>query len=170
MNAHSTKVTTMAEAALRMGLAVVLSRIVLFRLPQDGSISLELVPMMILAWRRGAGSGMTAGITLGILLIALGGYVLHPLQALLDYPLAFACVRLAAVGPKIAGIALAGSGHILCSTLSGVWFFSQFAPEGMNPWTYSFFYNVSVLGAKYVFCGAAALLLQNVLEKRLSSH
>ena len=170
MKARNTKVTVMVEAALCMGLAIVLSRIILFRLPQDGSISLELVPLMILAYRQGVKTGTAAGASLGVLLILLGGYVLHPIQALLDYPLAFACVGLVAVRPKIAGFVLATCGHILCSTLSGVWFFSEFAPKGMNPWAYSLAYNIPVLGLKYVFSGIAAWLLWNVLDKRLTSR
>ncbi len=51
----------LAEAALTIALAVVFSRIRLYRLPQGGSITLEIVPLLILALRWGLWRGIAAG-------------------------------------------------------------------------------------------------------------
>ncbi len=66
-------------------------------------MSLELLPLVFVAVRRGVVPGLTAGLFYGVLQLGLpGAYVLHPAQALLDYPLAFMAVALAGfvrVGP-----------------------------------------------------------------------
>lgn len=157
----------MAEGALCIALSIVLSYFYLFKMPQEGTINLELVPLMIFAYRRGLKKGLLVGALTGLLKILLGGYVLNLLQAVLDYPLAFMCVGLAAVSPKILGFILAAFCQISCFVVSGAYFFSQYAPEGQNPWVYSLFYNVPVVGVKYLISFIAALILWRVLEKSL---
>ena len=39
-------------------------------------------------------------------------------------------------------------GRFVFSTLSGVIFFAAYAPEGMNPWVYSFLYQGTYLGTE----------------------
>ena len=157
------------ESALSVALSVVLSGIILFRMPQGGEISLELVPLMILAFRHGVKPGLIAGALVGVLKLLLGGYFLHPMQALLDYPMAFACVGMVAVRPRFLGFTLASCLHIFCSILSGVFFFASFAPKDMNPWVYSFLYNVPVLGVKYILSFIAAQILWKSLNKQMKS-
>ena len=160
-------IVVMVEGALSIALAIVLSKINLFRMPQGGSINFELVPLMIFAYRRGLKKGIFAGALVGILKILLGGYVLNLIQAILDYPLAFACVGLVSFGPKILGFILAACGQISCSIISGAYFFGEYAPEGQNAWIYSFFYNAPVLGVKYLISFIVALILWRALEKNL---
>ena len=160
-------IIVMVEGALCIALAIVLSKINLFTMPQGGSVDFELVPLMIFAYRRGLKKGIFAGALFGILLILLGGYVLNIFQAILDYPLAFACAGLVAIKPKILGFLLAACGQISCSIVSGAYFFAQYAPEGQNPWAYSFFYNAPVLGVKYLVSFIVSLILWRALEKSL---
>jgi len=157
----------MIEGALCIALSIVLSNFTLFRMPQDGSIDFELVPLMIFAYRRGLKHGLIAGFLVGLLKILLGGYVLNFVQAVLDYPLAFMCAGLIAVKPKILGFLIAACGQISCSVVSGAYFFSQYAPEGQNAWVYSLLINVPVLGLKYLISFIAALILWKALEKQL---
>ena len=156
---HNQNIVIMAEGALCIALAAVLSKLNLFIMPQDGA--------MIFAYRRGLKHGLLAGALTGILKILLGGYVLNFVQAVLDYPLAFMCVGFVALSPKILGFLIAASCHISCSVVSGAYFFGQYAPEGQNPWVYSLFYNVPVLGVKYLISFIAALILWKALEKNL---
>ena len=165
---HS-NIVIMIEGALCIALAFVLSKLNLFRMPQGGSVNFELVPLMIFAYRRGLRKGLLAGFLNGILKMIVGGYILNPAQAALDYPVAFMCVGLAALSPKIWGFFLAACSQILCSVLSGVIFFAEYALEGQNPWIYSFLYNAPVLGAKYLISFIAALFLWKALEKNLPS-
>ena len=161
------KIVIMVEGALCVALSIVLSRFDLFRMPQGGTVDFELVPLMILAYRRGLKWGLFTGVLIGIVKAVLGGYILNMAQAFLDYPLAFMCVGLVAVPPKILGFIIAACCQISCSILSGVLFFAQYAPEGQNVWAYSFFYNAPVLGTKYIISWIMALILWKALEREL---
>ena len=157
----------MIEGALCIALSIVLSKFDLFRMPQGGTVDFELVPIMIFAYRRGIKWGLLGGILIGITKMLLGGYILNPVQAALDYPLAFMCAGLVAIHPKIIGFIIAAVGQISCSIVSGAYFFAEYAPEGQNPWVYSFFYNAPVLGTKYLISWIMALILWKALEREL---
>ena len=157
----------MIEGALCIALAVVLSRFDLFRMPQGGTVDFELVPLIILTYRRGFKWGFITGALFGVLRALLGGYILNAAQFILDYPLAFACVGLSASHPKIIGIILAYMCQTLCSVLSGVIFFAEYAPKSQNVWAYSFFYNAPVIGIKYLISFIMALFLWKALEREL---
>ena len=157
----------MVDGALCIALAFVLSRFILFRMPQGGSINFELAPLILLTYKRGFKWGIIFGALLGVLKILFGGYFMNVIQVLLDYPLAFACIGFAAIRPKILGLIVAMIGTITCSVISGVVFFAEFAPEGQNPFIYSLVYNTPVLGAKYILSGITALLIWKYLEKIL---
>ncbi|MDD4160570.1 MAG: energy-coupled thiamine transporter ThiT, partial [Synergistaceae bacterium] len=80
----------LVEGSLCIALSIALSFIKLFALPQGGSVSLGMLPIFIFAIRRGGAAGVSAGLAVGLLRLFLGGYVVHPIQALLDYPVASA--------------------------------------------------------------------------------
>lgn len=155
----------LVEAALTIALAMVFSKLVLFRLPQGGSVTLEIVPLLILSRRWGLKRGVIAGAVAGVLQWILGGYVIHPLQGLLDYPLAFAAMGLGALGSRKVwpGILLAVVVRIICHVASGVIFFASYAPEGTSALTYSIVYNGSFMLANLII----ALILVPLILKRL---
>lgn len=157
----------MIEGALCIALSIVLSKINLFEMPQGGSVDFELVPLLLFTYKRGLKWGARAGALTGIVKILLGGYVYNVIQAVLDYPLAYAFVGLAAFHPMILGLILAAAGQTACSVISGVVFFASYAPEGQSPLAYSLAYNVPVLGVKYILSGIAALILWKALEREL---
>ena len=161
----------MVEGALCVALAVALSKFNLFALPQGGSIDLELVPLLLFAWRRGLKWGCGAGALAGVVKILMGGYILNPVQAVLDYPLAYACTGLAALfphwGKRVVGTVLAAAGQIACHVVSGAIFFAQYAPEGQSPWAYSIAYNTPVISLKYALSAVAAYILWKGLEAAL---
>ncbi len=135
------------EVGVTVALAAVLSIIRVFRMPQGGSISLEMVPIFYVALRRGAGTGVLAGLVLGMVKLVLEPYVVHPLQFLMDYPLAFAALGLAGLFPRLplVGVVVGGAGRFLMHLLSGVIFFASYAPEGSNVWAYSATYNATYM-------------------------
>ena len=57
----------LVESGLTIALAYVLGRFVVYRMPMGGSVSLEMVPIMVFALRRGAGPGVVAGALYGLL-------------------------------------------------------------------------------------------------------
>lgn len=167
-----------AEAALAIALAFVLSMIKIYHLPMGGSVTAgSMIPILLLALRRGYKLGLTAAVLYGVFQFIEGAYVVHPAQALLDYPLAFGALGLAgffAPGAEkgkstiyaLIGVAVGIAGRFLCHFLSGVIFFSEYAPEGMNPWVYSALYNGSYLVPELIISGILIYLLvkAHVLE------
>ena len=144
---NRTNLHAMIEGALCIALAIILSFIKILKMPQGGSITLEMMPLLFFAYRQGFRWGIIAGTLFGFLLFLTGGYFVHPLQFLLDYPIAFAAMGFAGLFPKhhIIGALLAGSIRLFCHTLAGVVFFAAYAPIGQNIWLYSFIYNATFL-------------------------
>jgi len=140
-----------AEAGLMVALAYVLSAIKLWRMPQGGSISLEMAPIFLFALRRGLKAGIIAGTVLGLLNLTLGPFIVHPLQFLLDYPLPFAALGIAGLFKgrgtwlSVLGIILASIVRFGFHFLSGVVFFGTYAPEGSNVVVYSAVYNATYM-------------------------
>ena len=139
-----------ANAALCLALAFVLSYIKLFDLPQGGAVTAaSLLPIVAFAYSYGLAPGLVVGVAYGLLQMIQDPWIVTPVQAILDYPLAFACIALAAVARKLpdswgwlAGMALAAVGRFVCHTFTGVVFFAQYAEgTGMTPFVYSVSYN-----------------------------
>ena len=107
-------------------------------MPQGGSITLEMAPLLYFSYKYRYKWGITAGLVSGLLQAVFGGYVAHPAQGILDYPAAFACMGLAGCFGEsakgvTAGTALAVVSRLVCHVLSGVIFFASYAPEGQTP-------------------------------------
>lgn len=140
----------LANAALCLALAFVLSYIKLFDLPQGGAVTAaSLLPIVAFAYSYGLAPGLVVGVAYGLLQMIQDPWIVTPVQAILDYPLAFACIALAAVARKLpdswgwlAGMALAAVGRFVCHTFTGVVFFTEYAEgTGMSPFVYSVSYN-----------------------------
>jgi thiamine transporter len=171
----STQKTTkmLVEGGLMTALSTVLSLIVLFKMPQGGSVTAaSMVPLMLFAFKWGLGPGILAGLTHGAIQAILpGAYVMHPVQFLLDYPVAFACMGLAGLfrhknWGMYPGVVLAILLRFVCHLLSGVIFFASYA-EGQNVWLYSTIYNGSFLAAELGISLLVMALLYAALPKRL---
>jgi thiamine transporter len=175
---RNTRVLTMVETALCVALAVVLARIILFEAPQGGAISLEMLPVMVLALRRGARAGLIAGVLTGVALLMFKPITVHWAQVALDYPLAFGAIGLTALGAgawraAVAGgrtaravwtvvvpaCVLGGAARFVPHFISGVIFFGQYAPKGQPVVLYSLLYNGGYMLPATIICTAAAALL-----------
>lgn len=146
MRSFSTR--TVTEIGLMVGLATVLSLIKVYQAPFGGSVTAgSMIPIFFIAFRWGTGSGLAAGALHGIIQLILDHYLYHPLQVILDYPLAFAVLGLAGLFRTIplVGVLLGILGRFTAHFFSGVIFFAKYAPEGMSPWLYSAVYNGSYL-------------------------
>jgi thiamine transporter len=156
-------VRAIAEIGVAVALAAALSwfsQAFPFRMPQGGSFGLEMLPILFIAIRRGVVPGVVAGGLFGLLQLAgVAGtpYIYHPLQAALDYPLAFAALGLAGIVPVgevkgaggvarlIAAVLVGAAGRFVFHFLSGLIFFAEYAPKWEAPWLYSITYNLLYL-------------------------
>ena len=168
MNAfRDTRVLT--EAALAIALAFVLGLIKVFQMPFGGSISLEMVPLILLALRQGPFVGIVAGAAYGLLDLAIEPFIVHPVQVIFDYPLAFGVLGLAGffqptVRGAILGTVVAVLARFICHFVSGIVFFASYAPEGWNPLIYSAAYNAAYLIPSLIIALVVVAVLLRALE------
>jgi thiamine transporter len=164
----SERVKALVEGALCVALSVVFSCFKLFAMPQGGSVTLDMAPLLYFAYRHGFKWGVAAGAMSGLLQLSFFGYIVHPAQAFLDYILAQACIGIAGLfkSRPVIGAVLAGTSRCVCSIVSGVIFFASYAPEGQNPWLYSTIYNATYSIPNIILSGAVALILWKKLGKK----
>ena len=156
-----TKILTEAVAAV--ALSGVLHLITLFQSPQGGRVTAAaMVPVLFVAIRRGPRVVILAGIAYGLVVLVEEPFIYHPVQFLLDYPLAFGALGLAGFFRKLplAGVAVGISGRFVCHFISGLVFFATYAPVGMNPALYSAIYNASYLIPELIVSAVVMLILE----------
>lgn len=160
----STKI--FAEIIVLVALAAVLGfishNLSILRLPQGGSINLGMVPIFWLALRRGWKIGFFAGAVFGIVDMTFEPFIVHPVQFILDYPLAFAVLGFSGFfrGYPVVGVAIGGFGRFICHFISGIVYFSDYAPVGMSPVVYSASYNGVYLIPSILICAIIIGILQ----------
>ncbi len=160
-----TQTRIVAEVIVAVALAYALNLIVVFRMPQGGSVTaVSMVPLLWLALRRGVKVGVIGGIVFGIVDMFPQPFVVHPVQFLLDYPLAFGALGLAGLFQRypIPGVIVGIACRFICHFISGFVFFGMYAPEGMNPAVYSAIYNGSYLIVELVL----SVIVMYILVKR----
>ena len=153
----------LAEMAIFVALSTALSFIIVYTLPQGGSITAaSMVPIVWLALRRGAKIGITSGVIYGIIQLIVLPYVIDPVQLLLDYPLAFGILGLAGFFQKkpILGAAVGISGRFVMHFIAGVVYWAPVYAPTLNPFSYSAIYNGSYLLPELVISGFVLYLLQ----------
>lgn len=171
-----------AFGAVALALSVGLSYIRLWRMPQGGSVTLaSMLPVMLYAYVFGPKKGLLIGLAYAGLQSLQDLYFVHPVQYILDYPLAFASLGLVGLLRAVPEIRVKkGDGYPLgfilgmvavsvirfvCHTLSGVFFFAEYAGT-QNVWVYSLGYNSFVFVECAICMFAGGLLIANRAAKR----
>lgn len=152
--------------AMFSAISFILYMIQFIRYPQGGGITLfSMLPTMLLAILYGREAGLTGGLIFGLLKLLNGAYVVHPAQFLLDYILSNMALGLAGSfgrekkSDMFKGCLFASSLSVLISIISGVVYFGQYAPEGMNIVLYSCIYNISSAGVEGLLSSIILVLL-----------
>ena len=145
-----TKTRRLTEIAVCIAMAVVGSLIKVWEMPQGGSVALTMVPILLIAIKRGPVAGFMTGGIYGVLSLLIAGVIYHPMSILLDYVLAFGLLGLAGFFKKnvpgvIAGCFVGVLGRFISSLVSGAVLFAEYAPVGQNPWVYSVIYQATYL-------------------------
>lgn len=84
-----------AEIAIAAALSLILGFFKVYRMPEGGSVSLAMLPVLFVALRRGVVPGVTCGIIAGFLQMIPDPFLVHPFQIILDYPMAWGAIGLA---------------------------------------------------------------------------
>ncbi|MBQ2723953.1 MAG: energy-coupled thiamine transporter ThiT [Clostridia bacterium] len=161
---------SIAFGAVCIALSFALSYVKLFRMPQGGSVTAgSIVLLLLYSWYFGLPKGLVCCLIYGILQSIQDPWIVHPIQFILDYPLAYVTVGFVALFTNfknknlglILGILTVTLLRYLCHFTSGWVFFGEYAPEGVASWIYSLGYSLYVL----VDCAVAGVLtfaLKNV--------
>jgi thiamine transporter len=164
---RNNRVLLMTEIAIFGALGFVLD-FVAFKMPQGGSVSLVMIPIVLMAFRRGAAAGVLTGLLVGLLQIVTGTISITPLsfgfvvlQVILDYLIAYGVVGLAGtmrnnylngvktgktgkmIAAIVAGVLLGSFLRYIVHVITGVLFFGMYA-EG-NVLIYSIVYNATYM-------------------------
>lgn len=185
---RSERVRIIVEIALAIALAAVLNTLKIWRMPNAGTVSFVMLPLIVLALRRGLLVGVVAGALYGFADFFIDPFPpVHWLQPLLDYPIAYAMVGLSALAAVMwrrayrqgrAGMAslatvlacvIASALRYAVHVLSGVIYFAEFAPPGQPVLVYSSIYNlyVPVSGGLAL---VAALAIMPILERAVPTQ
>lgn len=170
----STKRTTtrmLCEGAVLAALALILGLFKLYELPQAGSVSLEMLPLLLFCLRWGVGPGALTCTAFGVLQVFVQSAVAYGwLSILLDYVLAFSVLCVAGLGKGRPGGVFWGTvlgclARFAVHFLSGITIYRIVAPTELfgtvfdRPALYSAVYNGSYMGIDLLLC----LILFSVL-------
>lgn len=167
----------LCEGAIMVALALVLNQLKIFRLPNGGSITLEMLPIFFYAVRWGVGPGLLAGFAFGLLQMFIDGAVAWGWQSLLlDYLVAFTPLGLAGLfkGKQwgiFAGTVLGSVVRFIVHFISGITIYAIVAPTELfnmtftSPWMYSLAYNGSYMAIDMALCLVVFGLLYKPLKR-----
>ena len=126
--------------AISIALSFALSYAKLFKLPQGGSVTFaSLLPLMIYCCMFGTRRGLIVCMIYGVLQALQDPFIIHPMQFLLDYPLAFGLIGVSGIfmekgvfkDKKVVAFLLGGVLAVVlryaCHVCSGVFAFADYA-------------------------------------------
>jgi thiamine transporter len=143
-------------AGMCVALAMVTSMIKVWKMPMGGSITLfSMFFITFVGYLYGLRAGLTSALAYGLLQLIIDPYIVSVPQLVCDYLLAFGALGLSGLFSNAKhgmskGYLTGILGRLFFSILSGIIFFGQYAPENMNPFTYSLAYNSIYIGAEAV--------------------
>ncbi|SDY74065.1 thiamine transporter [Evansella caseinilytica] len=177
---RTSPVLILAEIAIMAALAFILDFFSFKIWAQGGSVSFAMIPVFIIAYRRGLRAGLVTGLIFGLLNMLVNPYIVHWLQGLLDYPIAFLALGFAGLfkltagmpGKKqalyiTAGIFIACLLRFLSHFTAGVVWFGEWAPEGTPVAVYSAAYNGTYMVPGFIISVIAVILLAKANQKLL---
>ncbi|WP_238475915.1 energy-coupled thiamine transporter ThiT [Clostridium manihotivorum] len=151
-----------ARIALALALATILQALKLYHFPQGGSITPgSMIPIILIGLIYGPSVGLLTGFLYSLINLLTDPYVVHPIQLLFDYPLAFTALGISGFfknsnilgrNTKLLACIVAIFGRFICHFISGVAFFGSYAPAGTSVWIYSLTVNGLLMGAEAVIC------------------
>ncbi|MFS0784533.1 energy-coupled thiamine transporter ThiT [Bacillus sp. 1P06AnD] len=176
----------MIEAAFLAAFALILDLVPSIKITSFVSISFAMVPIFIISLRWGVKAGMLSGFLWGLLQVAVGDvYILTPVQFMIEYFLAFACIGFAGIFKRAVSQALTngktkkavmfmGAAVIVGSAaryfwhfIAGIIFWGKYAPKGMSPVIYSLIVNGGTMIGSAILCGIILAVLTGASSRIL---
>lgn len=134
-----------------------------------GSVSIAMVPIFLMSYKHGLKGGLLIGLLVGSIQI-LWGYMVHPVQVLLDYTLAYGVLGLAGIAKRffsennlknniviIVSILIVCFLRLICHVISGVVFYA-------TPFWGSVAYNASFIILSTPLCIILTCILYRIFK------
>lgn len=182
MKQKKNRILTLVECAILISLSVVLSYIKFDVGAEGGSVSLVMVPLLVLAFRHGTVWGVCAGLVFGFVKCVIGDGLGWGLPSiLLDYVLAYGVVGLAGLFRKmkngvIYGTLVGGMARFFVHFLSGVVLYASYAgpiygldfsnETTMGVVLYSIVYNGAFMVISIILTLVVMILLQKAMPNK----
>ena len=166
------RVRALTEGAILVALAFVLSFVKLYQLPNGGSLTPAMFPILLYGLRWGLGRGLGAGFVFGLLqLIFDGAYAWGWQSMILDYLLAFTPLGLAGLFKGKAwgifpGTVIGCTGRFIVHYISGVTIYRIIEPTtvpGIGTFDNAVLYSIAYNGSYMLPNMLLALALAGVL-------
>jgi thiamine transporter len=172
----------LVECALMIAMSTVLSMFKIFEMPQGGSITCaSMVPLVLISYRHGFNWGVSTAFAHSLLqmLIKFNMPPANTLWAfllviLLDYVIAFTVLGTAsffgkpfknrAVSVAVGTLAVTFV-RFICSFLSGILIWQDYAPKDIPLWLYSLTYNGGYMLPEMIITTVVAVILIRVLDR-----
>jgi thiamine transporter len=184
----NTRLVFLVEAAIFAGLALILDFISIKVWAQGGSVSLAMVPVFLIAFRRGLKGGLLTGFLFGVLQLVTNPYFMSIPQVFIDYIIAFTTLGLAGLYSSkikynsIENKKLKVSLYIILAAfigcvfrfiahfIAGITFYAEFAPPETPVPLYSFLYNGSYMLPGFIISAIVLTLMINTSKKLLQTN
>lgn len=176
-NKRNMTTKTLVFSAMAIALAVVISTVIkLPSLPNGGSVTLfSMLVITLIGYWYGPGVGLTAAVTYGVLQFLVEPYVVHPVQVIIDFPLAFGALGLSGFFQNkknglLWGYLTGVAGRFFFAMVSGLIFYTEYVGSlkgnALAVW-WSTAYNLSYLLPEAVM--TVLLLFVPAVRKALES-
>ena len=146
--------------------------------PMSGSISIAMIPIFITAYKYGLKGGLLTGLITGSLQILwAGGGTVHPVQIILEYPVAYMLVGVAGIFKSavnknqgagklfylsLGGI-IGGGLRLIIHIIAGIIYFKAYTPDGLNVIGWSVIYNMGYMIPSIIISIVCVIILQKRL-------
>ena len=172
-------IRSLCEGAILVALGFVLSFVKLYELPNGGSLTPAMFPILLYGLRWGLGPGLTAGFVFGLLqMIFDGAYAWGWQSMILDYLLAFTPLGLAGLFKGKAwgifpGTVIGCLGRFIIHYISGVTIYRIIEPTaipGLGTFDNAVLYSIVYNGSYMLPNTLLALVIAAVLYKPMKRY
>ena len=176
------KIRRLAETAIMLALATVLSELPVIKFAFGGSVTIfSQVPMVVVAYRYGIKWGIFSGLSMGIIQMLFGmgnfayvsGLAAYLILIFADYIIAFGALGLSSmfkskIKNSVVSIAL-GAGVVsairfICHFVSGVTIWGDYSGGAQAVWEYSLAYNAGYMVPETIITIIGCVVLASIFD------
>lgn len=171
---------SLTYAAICVATSFALSYVKFFSLPQGGSVTFaSMLPLCLYSYMFGTRKGVIAGVVYGLLQFIQSPQFYQPMQALLDYPIAFSAIGLAGIARRFkflkgnmfaefaVGTSIAIVLRYFAHVISGYFVFSSWMMPGYTAVSWAFVYNLFTIVDLAIVLAVGLVALASKTVRRL---